>query len=417
MIDTKLFKKQQLTNGITCYTNPRQMDFTMVHIKVPVGTAHNTKPVLPGTFHFLEHICCQQSQQYPEPHAFGKAVGLTGGDSNAYTAPFATVYELSVPNGQIEALLPGLFSRVFEPYIEEATIQKQRDIITNERRRSERWYPARSEMGWYENTQWMKSAPYSLHQIFGGGDDLSAMDKQNLTAAHQLYFHTGIEMVSIGPADVSGLMSLLEALPTKTPVPAVEYDLLAWADKSYRVKRFRDASRYILTLGDFFQPVPDMQTVRQIRFILSYLVNTTHGALYGWLRHELGWAYNLSISVHDDKHQLSWLLEFPVNDLQQVETIRQQWRNKAVVALNDRVAIDQEVQRLLGASAYWNQDAESIFGSAMRDLDKHGRIVSDNEWRAVINECNNSQRLLQVFEQSFDLSRMGSYCAAPEETA
>lgn len=414
MIDRIAFTHVQLANGIDCYINPLPSDFTVVYIQVARGTVHNTGAHLPGTFHFLEHLCCAQSRQYPQPHSYDKAVGMTGGWCNASTSSFYTTYQLSAPNDQIASLLPGLYSRVFEPVFEEETLQNQRQVVDNERLRRERWYPGSSEVSWYDNTQWQYTMRFPIRQVFGLHEDLVNLSTKHAAVAHAEYMHGDIRLLAVGPANLQPLQNRLEKVRVQKRDAPTAYETMRWVNQEFHVKHFRDMSRHVLKLGGFIQPPLDAQTLRQLRFILYYLTNSTHGALYQWLRHELGWTYGVSASTSSDQLSFAWEIQVPVNSLAQVEVVRRDWRNKALAALADEQGIAAEVSRLLGSSAYWNIHPQDIIDSTQHTLNQYGKIISDAEWREFIVSCGSRKRLQQLFDTYFAADVMGSYCAAPE---
>lgn len=414
MIDRLQFDVQRLANGIECYTNPLKLDYTTVLIQIPRGTAHNTQGVLGGTYHFLEHVCCSKSKAHPQKDGFEYAVGIVGGHSNAVTKSFVTEYYFSAPNAHLAPLLDGLYSRVFEPLIEDADLDNHRDVIANERQRSARWWPGNSEIDWYLQTQWGSDERFSIEQLFGSDSDLAGHTTSSLKKAHRQYFTEGIRLVAIGPGDLSPLLKKLGALSLSPHQSSTAYALSGWHDKSYRVQRFRDASRYILKYGGLVQPAPDRRTSRQWTFLLRYLTNNTHGVLHRWLRQELGWSYGISYSSYTNWYEMGWILNLPVSTLDQVEQIRQQWRGKVEAALNDQMAIDQEVERIIGASTYWHEGPSDVFNDAIDDLGIYGEIIPDEEWRDHIRSCHDIAALQRLYKEYMNEETIGSICIAPE---
>ena len=248
------FSAEVLSNGIKVHRNPIDAKFTGVYLMVPLGTAHNTGLIKPGAFHFLEHMCCTESELYPEANSYARKVGLTGGWENAATSTFDTVYQLSAPNDSLSDLLPGFFARVFRPVFSDQALANQRTVIANERQRRQRWYPGSSEISWYESTQWQYDMRFPLNQIFGADDDLAAMDAQSLRLAHRQYFASGIRLFIAGSADVQPLISELEGLSVSESEAASSYDVPRWVRQDYHVKHFRDASRYSLNVSGSNMP-------------------------------------------------------------------------------------------------------------------------------------------------------------------
>jgi predicted Zn-dependent peptidase len=407
------FKSWTLANGVECYHNPIESDYTVVYIQIGRGTAHNTNSFLPGTFHFLEHMCCAQTAEYPDPHSYDRAVGMTGGWTNASTSTLHTTYQLSAPNTVLPVLLPGLFARAFRPQFHEAMIQNQRQVIDNERLRRERWYPGNSEVSWYENTQWMRDMRFPIRQVFGSKEDLNAMSVSGLRAAHAEYFRAPIQLIMVGPGDVSPIIKQIEEVELHPGEADVEFEPISWGKREYHVKHFRDMSRHVLTVGGFMPPL-EIVLLRKLRFILQYLTNTTHGVMHQWLRHDLGWSYGLNGGASNDTLHVEWEMSFPVNSIAQINIVRREWMARANDALSDTASIQLEVERLIGASSYWQDSADEIMDSALRSLRHFQRIVTNEEWRQLIRQCDRPIELQTLFSSITDPAVLGTYCAAPE---
>lgn len=414
--DRSQFEKRTLKNGITWYANSAiPVDFTSLYINLPVGHAHNTGDILPGTFHFLEHMCFESSRSYPDAMSFNRTAGLVGGGNNALTSTDRTQYELSAPNAKINNLIEGLFDQIFHPVFPEINIKRNQGVIANERQRRARYFPSRSEISQYENTQWKFDNPFPLQQIFGNDEDLEMMTPENLRQAQQYYFDPRIYVVVVGSANLSKLEGLLSNLEVHEHSLPMKMDPLRWQDKSYRVVEFNDASRFTLTLGGIIQSPPDPPTMRQLRFILNYLTNHIHGPLYHWLRVENSWAYNLSWDVWEDRYAADWALDIPLQNTEQVNIVRREWRERAYDSLSNKTQVFAEVERLLGSSVYWSTTANSILGSANGMLNIYGRIITDTQWREVIEGCRDTTNLQKLFEQYCNDDEVGEYCAAPKD--
>jgi predicted Zn-dependent peptidase len=408
------FSAHTLPNGVKVFHNPIDARFTTIYIQVARGSAHNTGTVQPGTFHFLEHMCCAESELYPEPNSYGKAVGLTGGWENAGTSAFYTVYQLSAPNDHLEELLPGLVARVFQPKLSGAVIANQRTIVANERQRSARWYPGGSEISWYESTQWQDDTRYSLAQLFGTDDDLAAMTPDSLRRAHGQYLQGDICVFISGKAKVDWLLAKLSELELAEAEPAVSYNLPSWVRRDFHVKHFRDESRHTLVVAGFQHAALDIVAERRLNFLMRLMTNTTTGVMHEWLRNELGWSYGVKNWCHADSRLCNWQLEFPVSSLAQIEVVRREWRDRMRQALTDASLITSEVTRVLGASAYWNSNQQRLIDTAVDEVRRWGRTISDDEFRDYIRQCDDPAVLGELFEAFLCSDLTAEYCSAPE---
>ena len=115
--DRQVFEEQQLPNGIRTYSYQDTSPVTFVSITIPVGSAHNRGNILPGTFHFLEHMVFKRSQLYPGLNDFWRKVGLKGATINATTKRNLTVYTLEVPSVHLDEVVAGFISLIFDPLL------------------------------------------------------------------------------------------------------------------------------------------------------------------------------------------------------------------------------------------------------------------------------------------------------------
>jgi predicted Zn-dependent peptidase len=408
------FDHTKLSNGISCYFKPLDVDYTTIFLQVPVGSAHNTGDILPGSFHFLEHICFGRSVRHPSHQEFMQLVGSKGGWANAHTFPFRTTYEMSVPTQYLEEVIPGLVSMVFEPYIAEEDLVLERTIIDSERRQK-RWYPASSELGQYLDTKWQWDQMYPVEQSLGGAEDLAKISKESLHHAHAAYFDTEVVAMGYGSGSMHTLHALLEKLEVRTQKLPTHYDVPRWVQKDYHIKAFRDVSRFELRYGGIILPVPDIRTTRQMSFIFGYLTNAVQGPLYMWLRKEKGWVYEIDFYFRANPQGCVWTLRMPLATADQVEVVRKEVWQRIENALQDEQAIQREVDRLIGSSVYWYVSPDNMIESGLDSLQCYGRIISMAEWVEHIHSCADSKNLQKVFHQYFSQDQIGSMCSVPEQ--
>ncbi len=126
-----------------------------------------------------------------------------GGTSNAGTDSFATVYKMMAPDLiAVDAML-GPASMVFEPIFHPDDIANDISVISNERKEDERWYPANSELSWYQATQFINFTLFPHHQMMGSDEDLVKMSVPYVSKVHQAcYFNDKVEIVVVGDIDI-----------------------------------------------------------------------------------------------------------------------------------------------------------------------------------------------------------------------
>ncbi len=416
MRDRQLFVEHQLQNGIRIFTYEDDTPYTYIIVSVPVGSAHNMAGVTPGTFHFLEHMVMKRSQQNPGYKELKQLVGLRGGKLNAGTSWFDTCYILKISNRHLSPVLPGFFAQVFQPLWREEDIVKERGVISNERLRRARWFPAKSELGHYMNTQWRWCCPVSLRQVFGSDEDLATMTATTLNIAHQYYFDHRVWVMVGGSGRATELFEKIAALPVKEHTLSHQVDPVRWVKQDYHTKAFRDVSRFQLRVGGFVVPRPEPLMIQALQFILGYLINPIHGPLFRWLREEKGWVYELSSANKVDRYSNEWTLFFPLASMTQVAKVREELSEKVAAALSNAEGINLEVERLQGEldTFYWLTLGQ-IMENAQRHLENYGRIITETELRSNLERMRDPTFLQKVWQQYYASDRIGSFCATPLE--
>lgn len=403
---------QLLSNGVRWYHYPAEADFAIMHIMLPVGHVHNTGETPYGTAHFMEHMGANHSKRYPLHSSFGEWVGLQGGYNNAYTDNFNTVYIAEIPVAQADEAWEGLVSQVFEPLFLEEYMALQRTIIISERKRRERWFPGYDELGHYVRSEWQHVVPVSLKEMYGSNADLGNAGPEDLARFHSFYFDSRAAVLTAGPLDIPRFSEKISSLPVDLRYPPENYEMPYWRRKEYHEVEFRDVNQPTLYIGGLFPGLPELETKVAVEFIGQFLTNSDHGPLYKWLRHEKGWVYGLSFKTEVEKY-LRWRIKVPLQDLEQVDIVRKELWNRIGSALEDAALISREVDRRLGAQTFHFQTLESVISGAEQDLELYGSIVSETEYRALLEKCRDAEYLGRIAREYFSPAVWGEFCALP----
>lgn len=416
MRDRQLFDHWQLSNGISVYHYPDDTPLTEVMVQVPVGSAHNNGLVLPGTFHFLEHMLFNRCEKFPEYQDFFHQIRLRAGNINAATGPFLTNVELQIPSKHFDWAQAALFSFLFEPIFDKEDLNIECSVVTNERRSRERWFPGHDEIDHYLSTQVLWDCPLTLRQSLGDEADLAALDASTLHAAHQAYFDPRLRVMIGGSGDATPLLEKIGALHVQAHQLPPQWESVRWVNSQYHEKSFRDCSCPELLAGGIMVESVDPQSVAALEFILNYLTNPIIGPLYRWLRAEKGWAYGIRYRVEDffGKH-LQWVLQFPVNSVKQVREIRQELPGHIEAALADENAINLEINMTCDHDeAYAYRTLEPIMADAENNLACYGRIIPEKEQNEWLEQWRDPKVLQQVWREFTQPGRTGGVCLLPE---
>ena len=119
--------------------NQTPKDRVIVHLNVFAGSVHETDEEQ-GIAHYLEHLLFNGSEHFKpgELISYFQSIGMDfGGDANARTSFFNTVYDLNLPKGNREYLDKGLL--VIQDYAKgalllEEEVDRERGIILAEKR-------------------------------------------------------------------------------------------------------------------------------------------------------------------------------------------------------------------------------------------------------------------------------------------
>ncbi len=130
-----------LKNGFKyyLYKNATPENRVSIHLDVLAGSLHETENQR-GLAHYLEHMLFNGSTHFKpgELVEYFQSIGMDfGGDANAHTGFFETVYDLSLPQGDMESLENALI--VIDDYARgalllESEINRERGIILAEKR-------------------------------------------------------------------------------------------------------------------------------------------------------------------------------------------------------------------------------------------------------------------------------------------
>lgn len=141
--EKRLFDAETLSNNIKCaYCQDIELDKTIVNVCVKIGSIADPEEYQ-GLAHFLEHLLFMGSKKYPDQSHYDKTLKKHGGDSNAYTDLFETVYFFSVYNNGLEDVLD-VFSRFFiDPLFNKDNVIREMNAINSEHEKNinnQRWH-------------------------------------------------------------------------------------------------------------------------------------------------------------------------------------------------------------------------------------------------------------------------------------
>lgn len=205
------YTKAKLKNGLTVILHEdHAVPRVYMSLRFNVGSARET-PGRTGFAHLFEHLMFEGSAHVPEGK-FDQWLEAAGGENNAYTSEDETYYYEEVPSNSIELPLFLDSDRMgfFADKLVDNVVDKQRDIVKNERRQSYENRPwGRADLLLPE-ALWPKGHPYSW-PVIGSMADLSAASIEDVRNFYtKWYAPENAVLVVVGDFKTKEMMKLVE---------------------------------------------------------------------------------------------------------------------------------------------------------------------------------------------------------------
>jgi predicted Zn-dependent peptidase len=412
MRDRQVFEERVLKNGIKVYSYNMDVPFAEARIIVPFGHMHNTGSIIPGSFHFLEHLVTERSTLQSQRGEFEQWLGVRGGRFTAATSLDRTKYAIAAPASISTEAWKFFFAKIFDAVITEEDVQHHRKVVQSERKRKERWYPGTNEIGHYLYTEWLCDDSLPLRRRLGADNDLQAMTAEYLISIYQYYFTPNITVIIGGSIDLDMVCRDLETLATNEVILPTTYGHVEWKNREYHEKAFDDVSRYELYISNFY-PTPNFKTRWAISTVCTALVNHITGPLYKWIRDDNGWAYEVRCSRDGDRFVSDWTLFVPLPSLNEVHQVRAEWYDRARAAIADPKFIETEISRQESEFVYDYQTLYQILDAAESTIHYESRVISEKEEREILHSFKDPGYLLTIFDTYYNPTMYGECCTMP----
>jgi zinc protease len=203
--------KAKLKNGLTVILHEdHAVPRVYMSVRFNVGSAKET-PGRTGFAHLFEHLMFEGSAHVPEGK-FDQWLEAAGGENNAYTSEDETYYYEEVPSNAVELPLFLDSDRLgfFAEKLVDNVVDKQRDIVKNERRQSYENRPWGKADLLLPEALWPKGHPYSW-PVIGSMADLSAASIEDVRAFYtKWYAPENAVLVVVGDFKTREMMKLVE---------------------------------------------------------------------------------------------------------------------------------------------------------------------------------------------------------------
>jgi len=403
MKDRLFFKIKKMSNGIDIHYQKVDVPFVYLSIIIPVGSTHSistNEGGINGVAHFLEHMIFERSKNFPEKGVLEKFVDLNGGYINADVGLEETIFYLSISNKLFDKAMSRFCEHLFNPVFKEEDIKIQREIIRNERKQKERYYPENNEIDNYLNTKWMKTERVPIRQLFGSDSDLNKIDIKILERFNCNYRSKKIKVLVSGKFNLKNIEKIFSKYFFQNIKLKKNIEHIDWKEKKYKNKKFKDIKHPIYVIGGIFNNI-SLKDEWGIRFLGILLTNYSHGPLYTWLRKEKGISYSMRFSDDSYGKEIFWKMYIPTNKMADVEEIRLNIHKKIKEILNDAKLIKNEVKRRLYRRVFFYQDIADRMDMAENYLIRDGVIYTEKYFDNLTKIFENSKELEKIYDKYF----------------
>lgn len=382
MKDRLLFECTILSNGLKVYSQfDPSVDFAYFSLWAPVGSCHNSGAIIPGTFHYLEHLVIKTSDLYPEKGSAQGTAEKLGGKFNATTWLNRTDYNIRIPSQYFPEMIDAVLAHFYNPTFDENSVVEERETISSERKRKGPFYPATSQENWYVETKWKSNCQVPVKQSLGMDDDFLKMDADYFHKIHQqFYFTKNNYCIIAGNFKLDEVCKKLEqaVLVDDVILPNFSYQPLSWNQKEFHEFQTVGISRMNYYLNWVYPIVPDAE---RTHFFINGVVNSmlsdyTIGGIMKWLRYDKGWVYEIKTNRTAIKGVINGGLMIPLHSMEQVHKVRSEIKDKILGALTNTKLLEKVKLQRKNAAVFEYETVESRMNKAANDLRWYSGIAT-----------------------------------------
>lgn len=256
---------EKLDNGMTYYfyKNKKPENRVSINILVKAGSLQE-KENQRGLAHFLEHMCFNGTENYKKNSIikYFESIGLSfGGDLNAHTGFYETVYKLNLPTDDRNKFQKGieiLYEMVFKATLNQEDIDSEGKIIKEEWRLgqglSDRVYKQVYQKAVF------KDSKYEKRRVIGDMAVVESAKTENMKEFYYKWYHPeNMAIVVVGDVDKKYLDGVVKkyfnkkierkyTVPKKYPLKELKDNYIIFKDKEIKVPEFQITYRKDRTL-------------------------------------------------------------------------------------------------------------------------------------------------------------------------
>lgn len=317
------YTKFYLDNGLKCILYKRdEIHSINIAVKVNVGSLDEDKNSN-GISHLLEHLPFDGTERFKtwsEVDAFNNSIS---GSGNAYTSTSSTRYYGTFPHQYLEEALIYYSQLVFHPLFKESDVNKEREIVLDEMKRSDDAVESKVYDNMRLNRYATKNTSFE-YKVIGSKENVSGFKDSEIREHHEKHYTpANMEIYIVGNFDEENLKKLLSKyfdkdLGSRKFGPKLERKFFNeypdYSDFSINALQKSDVDQYYLSLSfPSFEKLktPVYKFEGGVPFVERTLASSQYQQSVLWkrLREELGLVYGVNAYTFDFYSRAMFVIE------------------------------------------------------------------------------------------------------------
>ncbi len=302
-------KTSTLSNGITIYTIQKEGKLFSLNLGLKIGAMAESLEEK-GICHFIEHMVFKGTM-FDDNESLNAKIENLGGDFNAYTDFFKTVFTVSALKEELEPGLTILRDMLMYPYFKEEDLEKEKTVIISELRASLDDQEEMTHKILFEKAYDKSPLKYD---VIGTEESVLGFTQEKISSFYQMaYGPEQTVLVLVSPYSHEEVVSLVERLFKSWPknhfqMPALEFE----KNKPGIHESFKDMEQSSLgILYTFTMKEEDKLPLR----VLNYKLGVSGNAiLFRELREKRGLVYDVYSDVDLTRNVQQMLIYTQVAD-------------------------------------------------------------------------------------------------------
>lgn len=311
-----------LDNGLKCVLYKRsEIHSVSIAVKIHVGGLNEDQSTS-GISHLLEHLPFDGTQKFKSWDEIDSFNNSIAGDGNAYTSSSNTRFYGSFPSQFLEQAIEYYSQLVFHPLLKESDVEKERQIVLDEMKRSNDMVGTKIYQNMIQNRYIDKKTPFS-HNVIGTRENVSIFTRDEIFEHHEkFYVPSNMEIYIVGNFDEGEAKKFLNKYFDKDlkrnfgEKPEARYfkDFPDYSSFSVNAIKKNDVDQYYLSMTfPTFEKINTKNWIFDggVPFVERILASAQYQKSILWkrLREELGLVYGVDTYTLDYTSRAMFVIE------------------------------------------------------------------------------------------------------------